>query len=162
MIVGDRVTLGYASCFGPPAAFLALARRGLPPIVRLRRTFPTTSMVGRDGQRSVVFNTRPSLMQPVCKLPPVVRLRRTFPACSRAGRLIAGLMVFKKNRAIGRAHNNTGHPSSAWGRLGIAGRSNPGLHRPRRGANNFGVHDFAPSLERERSLLTRRIVEVVE
>ena len=43
---GDRVTLGYASCFGPPAAYLALARRGLLVIAYLRRAFPTRSMVG--------------------------------------------------------------------------------------------------------------------
>ena len=40
--IGGVVTPGYASCFGPPAAFLALARRGLPPVVRLRRTFTTS------------------------------------------------------------------------------------------------------------------------
>ena len=44
--IGGVVTPGYASCCGPPAAFLALARRGLLPVVRLRRTFPALSMVG--------------------------------------------------------------------------------------------------------------------
>ena len=63
--VRDRVTLGYASCFGSPAAYLALARRGLLAIARLRRAFPTNSPVGR---------------------------------------LIAGLLVFKKNRANAKMH----------------------------------------------------------
>ena len=51
IIVGDRVTLGYASCFGPPAAYLALARRGLFPVVRLRRTFPAYSAMELDRRR---------------------------------------------------------------------------------------------------------------
>ena len=39
-VLGRVVSPGYASCFGSPSANLALARRGLLAVVRLRRTFP--------------------------------------------------------------------------------------------------------------------------
>ena len=55
----DRVTLGYASCFGPPAAHLALARRGLLTIARLRRAFPTNSPVGLLIAGLIVFKKNP-------------------------------------------------------------------------------------------------------
>ena len=71
IIVGDRNTLGYASCFGPPAAYLALARRGLLAFVRLRRTFPALSMVGTACRAFIV----PGVVDGWFGLPGVRRFR---------------------------------------------------------------------------------------
>ena len=65
----------------------------------MRRTFPSLSLVGVDCRGQYVFNTRPSLLQPVCKPASLVRLRRTFPENSLVGRWHAGLIAFKKNSA---------------------------------------------------------------
>ena len=71
LVFGGVVTPGYASCCGSPAASLALARRGLLAVVRLRRTFPSYSLAGQLIAGLFVFKNKPELSaEPtVCRLP---------------------------------------------------------------------------------------------
>ena len=78
--IGGGVTPGYASCFGPPSANLALARRGLLAVVRLRRTFPACSLVRRLIADLIMFKKKPGDR---LSIPPVVSVRRPMP--SRTG-----------------------------------------------------------------------------
>ena len=105
-LIGYRLP-GGLRFFGAP--WTAGSRPRLPSVVHLRRTLPTTAMVGRDGRRSVVFNTHPSLMQPVCKLASVVRLRWTSPTLLQVGFARRGSLVSQSNGAGGdRVQSRTG------------------------------------------------------
>ena len=91
IIVGDRNTLGYDSCFGPPAAHLALARRGLLAFVRLRRTLPALSMVG-TACRAFIF---PGVVDGWYGVSRVCRFRFAFGVPKCVARFPIAFVVFE-------------------------------------------------------------------